>query len=75
MQVRGAFDRRRDKFTAERFDLAILTAQAFDLRAAQAYLRLSGIDSLLIDQFSEQYPWKVRAAKTTAYEERRRRHP
>jgi hypothetical protein len=73
MQVRSPNDRRRDRLTAERFDLAILTARAFDVRAGQSYLRLSGVSTPLVQRFVDSYPNKVRATRTTDSFERRRR--
>jgi hypothetical protein len=73
MQARSQRERRTDRLTAERFDLAVLTARAFDVKAASTYLRLSGISNLLIDRFAQQYPHQIRATMTTDRVERRRR--
>jgi hypothetical protein len=48
--------RREDHSLAERVDLAALTARAFNLRAAKNYLRLSGVQSDLIESFASRYP-------------------
>jgi hypothetical protein len=73
MQARSHLERRTDRLTAERFDLAVLTARAFDMKAASTYLRLSGISNLLIHRFAEHYPHQIRATMTTDRAERRRR--
>jgi hypothetical protein len=73
MQMRRMDDRRTDKLTAERIDLAVLTARAFDLRAAQTYLTLSGIGAALVVRFVSHYPDRLRATTGTEYPERRRR--
>jgi hypothetical protein len=64
--------RRTDRATAERVDLAALTARAFDLHAAKNYLRLSGVSSYLIASFAERYPHLLRAAEPERVDERRR---
>jgi hypothetical protein len=74
MQPRSDLERRVDRLTAERFDLAVLTARAFDLRAASTYLRLSGVRNVLVERFLKRYPDRVRATMTTDYVERRRRY-
>jgi hypothetical protein len=62
-----------DGVTAERFDLAILAARAFDLRAGQNYLALSGVDSSLVQRFADRYPGELRATIPLNRIERRRR--
>lgn len=64
--------RRTDRATAERVDLAALTARAFDLHAAKNYLRLSGMGAELIDSFATRYPQALRAAPPERIDERRR---
>lgn len=64
--------RRSDRATAERVDLAALTARAFDLHAATNYLRLSGVEPHLIDSFAARYPQGLRAAQPERVDERRR---
>lgn len=67
--------RRADRATAERVDLAALTARAFDLHAATNYLRLSGVHSDLIDSFAARYPQGLRAPQPERVDERRRGGP
>lgn len=64
--------RRADRATAERVDLAALTARAFDLHAAKNYLRLSGVQHDLIESFAARYPQGLRAAQPERIDERRR---
>jgi hypothetical protein len=64
--------RRTDRQTAERVDLAVLTARAFDLHSATNYLRLSGIPGHLIESFAERYPNALRTSQPERVEERRR---
>jgi hypothetical protein len=58
--------------TAERFDLAILAARAFDLRAGQSYLALSGIAAPLVQGFVARYPDELRVAMPLRRTERRK---
>lgn len=67
--------RRFDRATAERVDLAALTARAFDLHAATNYLRLSGVQAHLIESFAARYPQGLRAAQPERVDERRRNGP
>jgi hypothetical protein len=64
--------RRTDRWTAERLELAALTARAFDLHTAKNYLRLSGVPSELIENFVTRFPGALRAAGAGHTEERRR---
>ena len=73
MQPRSERDRRTDRLSADRFDLAVLTARAFDLNAALAYLRLAGASTALIDRFARDYPDRLRATVITSHAQRRRR--
>lgn len=73
IDARNQHKRRKDRSTAERVDLAALTARAFDLQSAKTYLRLSGIRSALVESFAARYPAKLRAAEPERVEERRRR--
>jgi hypothetical protein len=58
--------------TAERFDLAILAARAFDLRAGQSYLTLSGIGPSLVDGFAARFPNALRMTMSSRTERRNR---
>lgn len=73
MQCRRESERRVDRVTADRLDLAVLTARAFDLNTASAYLSLLGISDALVDRFTKHYPNKVRATVTTHHGQRQRR--
>lgn len=72
IDTRNRQQRRTDRWTAERLDLAALTARAFDLHAAKNYLRLSGVPSHLIDNFVARFPGALRAAAAGNIEDRRR---
>lgn len=72
MQRRSPRDRRTDSATAERFDLAVLAARAFDLRAGRTYLRLSGISSTVVQGFVDRYPGALRLTMSLPPSERRR---
>lgn len=72
MQRRSEQDRRSDRLTAERFDLAILAARAFDLRAGQSYLTLSGVGPSLVDGFAARFPNALRVTTTSRAERRGR---
>lgn len=67
--------RRRDRSTAERVDLAALTARAFDLHAAKNYLKLSGVHNVLIESFAARFPGSLRTAEAERVEDRRRTGP
>lgn len=73
MHPRSERERRTDRLSADRFDLAVLTARAFDLNAAFAYLSLAGVSSALINRFAMDYPDKLRATAITSHVQRRRR--
>jgi hypothetical protein len=72
MQRRSQQDRRIDRLTAERFDLAILAARAFDLRAGQSYLKLSGIGPSLVERFATRFPNGLRMTASSRTERRGR---
>jgi hypothetical protein len=72
MQKRSKQDRRKDRCTAERFDLAILAARAFDMRAGQQYLLLSGVSPSIMQRFLTGFPDKMRT-RTPLYRTERRR--
>jgi len=72
MQRRSQQDRRIDRLTAERFDLAILAARAFDLRAGQSYLKLSGIGPSLVKGFAARFPNALRMTASLRGERRGR---
>lgn len=61
MDQRSYRDRRHDSGTAERFDMAVRTALAFDPRAAFSYLTICGMEHTLIRSFAERFPTQVRA--------------
>ena len=73
MHPRSERERRTDRLLADRFDLAVLTARAFDLNAALAYLNQAGVSTALIDRFAKDYPERLRATVITSHAERRRR--
>ena len=73
MHPRSERDRRTDRLSADRFDLAVLTARAFDLDAALAYLRQAGASPALIDRFAKDFPDRLRATVLTSHAQRRRR--
>lgn len=72
---RSGQDRRMDSWTAERIDLAVLTARAFDLHAAECYLQLSGISPELVQKFTRRFPFTVRPTIPMHTTERRRSRP
>jgi hypothetical protein len=72
MRARSQHDRRSDKLTAARFDLAILAARAFDVAAGQNYLLLSGVSTSIARRFAERYPNGVRTISTSTKPDRRR---
>jgi len=71
MQGRRQTDRRTDSWTAERIDLAVLAARAFSLHSAQNFLRLSGIDLALMQQFAVRFPSRLRASGSPHRSDRR----
>lgn len=73
MHPRSERERRIDRLSADRFDLAVLTARAFDLNTALAYLSLAGVSTELIDRFAKDYPDRLRATVITSHAQRRRR--
>lgn len=72
MKSRSRHDRRTDNLTAERIDLAVLTARAFDLHAARNYLLLTGVRFPLLQEFTSRYPAKIRPAMPMNASDRRR---
>lgn len=68
MERRGYRERRLDGASAERFDLALITWRAFDVRAAVNYLCLSGVGQDLVKLFVD----RVSAGWTSAIDHR---HP
>lgn len=73
MHPRSERERRIDRLSADRLDLAVLTARAFDLDAALAYLSLAGVRNGLIERFAKDYPDNLRATAITSHVQRRRR--
>lgn len=61
MDQRSHQERRHDTGTAERFDMAVRTAHAFDQGAAYTYLAICGVEHLVIRSFAERFPTHVRA--------------
>lgn len=61
MDQRSYKDRRHDTGMAERFDMAVRTALAFDQGAAYSYLAICGVAHSLIRSFAERFPTQVRA--------------
>ncbi|WP_342119054.1 hypothetical protein [Pseudoduganella sp. OTU4001] len=61
MDKRSHRERRHDTGTAERFDMAVRTALAFDQGAAYSYLAICGVDHPLIRSFAERFPTQIRA--------------
>ena len=61
MDQRSYQERRHDSSTAERFDMAVRTALAFDQGAAYSYLAICGVRNALIRSFAERFPTRVRA--------------
>ncbi|WP_167758712.1 hypothetical protein [Zemynaea arenosa] len=53
-------NRRDDRATAERIEMAVLTARAFDHRAARSYLLLSGVHPRVADDFVRRFPTQLR---------------
>jgi hypothetical protein len=54
-------ERRHDFGTAERFDMAVRTAVAFDQGAAYSYLAICGVEHMVIRSFAERFPTQIRA--------------
>lgn len=73
MHPRSERERRIDSLSADRFDLAVLTARAFDLRTAFTYLSLVGVSNALINRFVKHYPDELRMTAITHHVQRRRR--
>jgi len=71
MHIRSEHDRRVDNSTAERVDLAVLAARAFDLHAGHNYLVLSGVNPLIVHRFVLRYPRGLRRMATAHDRERR----
>lgn len=61
VEKRSNQERRNDFSTAERFDMAVRTALAFDQGAAYTYLAICGVDHPLIRSFAERFPTRIRA--------------
>lgn len=57
---RKPYNRRGDRVTAERIEMAVLTARAFDHRAARTYLLLSGVHPHVADDFVRRFPTQLR---------------
>jgi hypothetical protein len=66
-------DRRQDNGTAERFDMAVRTALAFDQGAAYSYLAICGVEHMLIRSFAERFPTQVRTIASLPWHFRDRR--
>jgi hypothetical protein len=75
MRIRRQQDRRMDSSTAERFDLAVLAARAFDLHAGHNYLVLSGVSPLVVHGFVHRYPQALRKVGNDRNAERRNFSP
>ncbi|MGZ3183515.1 MAG: hypothetical protein ACXU8N_13840 [Telluria sp.] len=74
MNQRRGIDRRRDKSKEERLDLALKTWRAFDRRAAEAFLILSGLDRRLIDSFLDRCPHTLRGVRSDGRSHERRQY-
>lgn len=61
MDQRSHQERRHDLGTAERFDMAVRTALAFDEGAAYSYLAICGIEHPLIHSFARRFPTQIRS--------------
>jgi hypothetical protein len=66
-------ERRHDSGTAERFDMAVRTALAFDQGAAYTYLAICGVEHPLIRSFAERFPTRVRAVASLPWQSSDRR--
>ena len=73
MDQRSHQERRHDSGTAERFDMAVRTALAFDQGSAYTYLALCGVEHMLIRSFAERFPTQVRAVASLPWHARDRR--
>lgn len=71
MLIRRQHERRVDNLTAERFDLAVLAARAFDLHAGHNYLVLSGVNPVIVHGFVSRYPRALRKMAAAPGRERR----
>jgi hypothetical protein len=70
---RSQKERRQDSSTAERFDMAVRTALAFDQGAAYTYLAICGVEHLLIRSFAERFPTQVRSVASLPWHSSDRR--
>ena len=73
MDQRSNQERRLDTGTAERFDMAVRTALAFDQGAAYSYLAICGVEHMLIRSFAERFPTQVRAVASLPWHSSDRR--
>ena len=73
MDQRSYHERRHDNGTAERFDMAVRTALAFDQGAAYSYLAICGVGQMLIHSFAERFPTQVRAVASLPWHSSDRR--
>jgi len=73
MDQRSYQERRHDSGTAERFDMAVRTAHAFDQGAAYSYLAICGVASRLIRSFAERFPTQVRSVASLPWHSNDRR--
>lgn len=73
MDQRRNKERRHDLGTAERFDMAVRTALAFDQGAARSYLTICGVEHLLIRSFTERFPTRIRSIASLPWHVRDRR--
>lgn len=73
MDQRSYHERRRDSSTAERFDMAVRTALAFDQAKAYSYLAICGVKQVLIRSFAERFPTQVRAVASLPWHSNDRR--
>lgn len=73
MDQRRNKERRHDSGTAERFDMAVRTALAFDQGAAYSYLAICGVEHMLIRSFAERFPTQVRAVASLPWHSNDRR--
>ncbi|WP_426170386.1 hypothetical protein [Pseudoduganella sp. R-34] len=73
MEKRSHQERRNDSGTAERFDMAVRTALAFDQGAAYTYLALCGVEHMLIRSFAERFPTQVRSVASLPWHSSDRR--
>ena len=73
MDQRSYQERRHDAGMAERFDMAVRTALAFDQGAAYSYLAICGVGHSLIRSFAERFPTRVRAVASLPWHTNDRR--